>query len=73
MEIFKVQKSIVTTKEHAQVLIYNEDRSIMGQFNLTDEVDKLFNEDEYKIFVYGEVVEGELIVNTHDRAPWQDW
>lgn len=50
LEIFKVQRPLVGGDE---VLIYNEDRSIMGQFPPSNELLNMFDEDEYKIYVVG--------------------
>lgn len=62
-QIFKIQRPIVYTGEY-QVLCYNEDRSIMGQFSPSTELLDMFDEDEYKIFVNGSFDEetGKIIV-----------
>ena len=50
--VFKIQRPIVYTGEY-EVLCYNEDRSIMGQFSPSKELLDMFDEDEYKIYVNG--------------------
>lgn len=50
IEIFKVQRPLIGGDE---VLIYNEDRSVMGQFPPSNELLNMFDEDEYKIYVVG--------------------
>lgn len=52
VQIFKIQRPIVYTSDY-QVLCYNEDRSLMGQFSPSQELLEMFDEDEYKIFVNG--------------------
>lgn len=52
VEIFKIQRPIMGN-EGDIVLCYNEDRSICGLFPMTKELSKLFNKDEYKIYVVG--------------------
>lgn len=51
-EIFKVQRPIISTGSY-EVLCYNEERSIMGQFPPSKELLDMFEYDEYKIYVTG--------------------
>lgn len=51
-EIFKVQRPIISTGSY-EVLCYNEERSVMGQFPPSKELLDMFEEDEYKIYVTG--------------------
>lgn len=48
--IFKVQRAI--DPPDAEVLVYNEDRSIMGQFPMTEELLTWFG-DKYKLYIEG--------------------
>lgn len=66
--VFKIQRPIVYTGEY-EVLCYNEDRSIMGQFSPSKELLDMFDEDEYKIFVNGTFDEktGKIIIK--DKIP----
>ena len=68
--IFKVQISLFTSEAKPQVMIYNEDRSIEGQFLLVKEIKQLAR-GRAKFFVYGEMIETE--VNILGEAPWQEW
>lgn len=50
-EIFKFQRPIMTTDPSMPVLVYNEDRSIIGQLFLTKkEQREVFGEGEYKTY-----------------------
>jgi hypothetical protein len=43
--IVKIQKSIHTTSENQQALIYNEDRSVLLEVDLTKHIENLLNGD----------------------------
>ncbi len=50
-EVFKFQRPIMTNDPSMPVLIYNEDRSIIGEFPLTKkEQRKVFSKGEYKTY-----------------------
>lgn len=51
-DIFKIQRPIISN-EGNMVLCYNENRSVNGRFPMTKELEKLFGEGEYKIYVVG--------------------
>ena len=68
--IFKIQISLFTTEGHIQVMVYNEDRSIQGQFDMSKEI-KQMAKGRKKFFVYGEMIGTE--VNILSEAPWQNW
>ena len=77
--VFKLQRSIETSHDLEQALIYNEDRSIMGQMTLEDNVKKLFPEepiegigDQYKIFVKG-TISSKGVINITQVTDYQDW
>ena len=71
-EIWKLQRSIATSEGFGQILVYNEDRSKMGQFDTTPDFDDLFFEDELKVFVHGTMNDkGEI--NVESDAEWQEW
>lgn len=69
--VLKIQLPIVTTDPEPKALIYNEDKSIETWVKV-EAVVKLFKEDEFKIFMYGEFHNG-IIQLTGQRAPWQEW
>lgn len=77
--VFKLQRSIESTYDLEQALIYNEDRSIIGQMTLEDDVKKLFPEepiegigDQYKIFVKG-TINSKGVINITQVTDYQDW
>lgn len=51
-EVWKLQRSMMTTEAQPTVLAYNKDRSAQGEFPLTAQLRRLFGND-YKIFVKG--------------------
>ena len=68
--IYKVQRPIMTNGNY-EVLCYNEDKTIMGQFPPSKELLDMFDEDEYKIYVFGDYDEktGKIIIV--DKLPTQ--
>lgn len=60
--IFKVQQSLVTSEGQPQMLIYNEDRSVIIQEPISDEVAK-FMGDKLKVYVEGRVWEDNIILD----------
>lgn len=77
--VFKLQRSIETTEDFEQALLYNEDRSIMGQVTLSDEVRALFPDEPiegiglpHKIFVKG-TIDKQGVVDIKEVTDWQDW
>ena len=66
--VFKIQRPIMTNGNY-EVLCYNEDRTIMGQFPPSKELMDMFEEDEYKIYVNGTYDEktGNIIIK--DKIP----
>lgn len=68
--IFKIQISVVTSASKMQVMVYNEDKSILGQFPMSKEIKQLAK-GRKKFFVYGEMIGTE--VNILSEAPWQNW
>lgn len=67
-EVFKIQRPIVCTGAY-QVLCYNEDRSIMGQFSPSKELLDMFEKDEYKIYVNGSYNEKTEQITIKDKIP----
>ncbi len=68
--IVKVQLPIASNEDDAPLLIYNEDRSIMETFAMTDEMHEVFT--ELKSFHYVQHrKDGKLVFC--GEAPWQDW
>lgn len=71
MFIAKLQRSIVTSAEKRQVLIYNQSRSIQHEQECTPDLDKLFGNKD-KIFAKCSVKpNGELEIGDLVRA--QNW
>lgn len=66
--VFKIQRPIMTNGNY-EVLCYNEDKTIMGQFPPSKELMDMFEEDEYKIYVNGTYDEktGNIIIK--DKIP----
>lgn len=54
-QIFKIQRTLFTTEEVAQILVYNESRSIMGQFPATPPLLKWFPKDVFKVYARGTI------------------
>lgn len=71
-QIFKMQRSIITSHENTRILIYNERRSIMGEYDAT-KVDMDLMGNDLKIYVYGvfENKTGKVLIS--DYAPKQGW
>ena len=69
-EIFKVQRPILSTNGY-EVLCYNEERSIMGQFPPSKELLDMFEEDEYKIYVTGSYDEKTGKIMIKNKIPTQ--
>jgi hypothetical protein len=71
-EIWKVQRAITFTEDQPPILIYNKDRSKMGEIPATPEILDLFDDDEYKIFVQGTIGDtGEIEFEKHvDEEDW---
>lgn len=61
--LFKIQRPIISTGDY-EVLCYNEDQTIMGQFPPSQELLDMFEEEEYKIYVNGTYDEktGKIII-----------
>ncbi len=69
--IVKVQQSLATSAEQRQMLVYNEDRTVFGQFPVTQEVLAVLS-DRPKVFFHAEVDETGF-VQLSGEAPWQEW
>lgn len=66
--VFKIQRPIICSGQY-EVLCYNRNRSIIGQFPPSKELLDMFEEDEYKIYVNGTFDEktGNIIIK--DKIP----
>lgn len=53
------------------VLVYNQDRSVIGHVPLTTEVQECFADGEMKAFFHARMRGTELEIQ--GRAPWQEW
>ena len=70
--IFKVQIPLSTNMDHEEVLIYNKDRSILDQREVTPELLALFPEGVYKIYVKGTFSQSGVI-DLIQRVADQEW
>lgn len=69
--IIKVQRPLHTTEPHPQVLVYNQDRSILQQFPFTEELQELFRDDVLKLYFEATLRNGELtLVNNIEQQDW---
>jgi len=68
--IVKVQISLSHTKDFTQMLVYNEDKSILYEGDLTRRVEKLMG-DSVKRFFYAKLKGTEVVLDR--KAPWQEW
>ena len=70
MLIVKMQRSLATTAEQQQVLIYNEAKTVMLEQELTPELSKWFG-DKDKIYAKASFKKGRLtILNTVKAQSW---
>lgn len=70
-EICKLQRPLWSTEDKPKILVYNEDKSLFMEVNMTPElIDNVFG-DEFKVFkeckLKGETLEIGATVE------WQDW
>jgi hypothetical protein len=69
--VVKVQQSIVTSETKRQVLVYNQDRSIMWQGDITPDLRKVLG-DDLKSYWYATVMkDGNLRLER--RTGWRTW
>lgn len=59
-EIFKIQRPLVMIGTSVLVLVYNYDRSIYGQFPMSQELAKLMGTD-FKIYVKGYIDSSDML------------
>jgi hypothetical protein len=72
--IIKLQKSIVTSGHKQRVLIYNEDKSIMIEMNITDDLNNYFRGDQLKVYVEAvRYKNGEFVLFDAIEYQNQDW
>lgn len=71
MFIAKLQRSVATSKENKQVLIYNQAKTLIVEIDLTPKLDKMFGEND-KIFAKCSISpKNELVIG--DLVKQQDW
>ena len=70
-EIFKYQRSQFPRLDRC--LIYNKSRSIMGEFDCTDELTELFDTYGEKFYATGKYNATTQQVMIDDLAPQQNW
>ena len=77
MEIFKLQKPIVTTEEsNCMVLAYNEDKSILSQIPVSIVTLDALSGEDYKVFYKARVDNKSGLLEIGDKIPanqWPDW
>ncbi len=72
METWKLQLPLFTNVKPAECLIYNENRTKVGQIPVTPEIEALFPRGMMKIFVRG-TMDKWGNVNINRRVPYEDW
>jgi hypothetical protein len=68
--VVKIQRSLFTSEEFVQILIYNKSRSIYKQLDATEELIEVMGT-EAKKFCYATYGNKNLTIG--EDAPWQDW
>lgn len=63
-DIFKIQRSLASTDGVRTVLVYNESRTMEYQGELFPEIDELFPDGVYKIFVRGDLMHGDITIDS---------
>jgi hypothetical protein len=73
LQVFKVQRPLMSTGSMTEILVYNEDRTIDSQTEIGPKAMKeLFQEGEYKIFVRGKLWDDGRIY-FHEILADRDW
>lgn len=72
-QIFKLQRPIVTNEPQPMALLYNEDKSIYAQIEMTPEIEKLFVDGELKIYFLGTYDSKTRMINIREDAGVQVW
>jgi hypothetical protein len=70
--IVKVQLSLFTSHDVRQVMVYNEDRSILWMGPADEDVGKLMG-DAVKRFFYAELVNTEIVIDDKRPCKDQEW
>jgi len=70
--IYKLQRSLLTNEQKPRLLVCNEDKSHFHEFDLEDDVKKLFG-NEYKVFVNGEIEDDGLMHFDSEILEDQGW
>jgi len=70
--IVKVQVSLYSSDCESMALIYNEDKSMLLEIPVDDDLVKLMD-GEMKAFFYGKLDNNNGFTLTDKSAPWQDW
>jgi hypothetical protein len=69
--IVKVQMPIASNHDEPEVMVYNEDRSVMQQFPLSDDLREIMGEELKKYFYAHTGMDGFLHLD--GEAPAQEW
>ena len=72
--LFKIQRPLSSSDEQGmtECLVYNEDRSIMGQIPMSKDIFELFG-DEVKLYVKGSMSKAGTLNIDAVQADWPDW
>lgn len=73
--LLKVQTSLFSSDGIGSVMVYNEDKSIIGEFNLTSDLTKEITKKlngKPKSFWFGHIDKNKMLV-LDKEAPWQNW
>ena len=75
--IVKVQLPLVTSKSVIQAYVYDEKRTIEGEFPVTKKLVDEMN-GEFKMFFYATMIpnrtpKGTYSISLEEAAPWQEW
>ncbi|MEB3089982.1 hypothetical protein [Parvimonas sp. M20] len=75
IELWKLQRPLMSLGSMNNVLIYNEGRKAQGEVMFNDEaIARFFRPNEYKIFVRGWVAaNGQVHVDPKDKVPEEEW
>ncbi|UOF77029.1 hypothetical protein [Caudoviricetes sp.] len=67
----KIQRSLASSDGQERVLVYNEDRTILQEFDMTDELRELFLPHDLKLYFEATLRDG--VLSLGDNLPEQDF
>lgn len=71
-QIIKLQRPLATNMDQAQVLVYNEDRSLERMLPYTDDMQKLFGSDQ-KQYWLADIPKKTGYIKLIQQVEEQDW